>query len=122
MNTSAPSSTSSARPRSSRGFVSCRERVLDRGQPRAAAVHAPRAVAADDVAHARGEQDLGHGRARRADPGDDDPDVVELLADELERVQQRREDDDRRPVLVVMEDRDIERLAQPPLDLEAARR
>ena len=30
------------------------------------------------------------------------------LADDVERVQERREDDDRRPVLVVVEDRDVE--------------
>ena len=44
------------------------------------------------------------------------------LADHLQRVQQRRQHDDRRAVLVVVEDRDVERLAQAPLDLEAARR
>ena len=42
------------------------------------------------------------------------------LADDAERVQQRGEDDDRRPVLVVVEDGDVECLAQPALDLEAA--
>ena len=35
---------------------------------------------------------------------------------------QRGEHDDRRPVLVVVEDRDVELLVQPALDLEAARR
>ena len=45
-----------------------------------------------------------------------------LLADDLQRVEQRRQHDDRGAVLVVVEDRDVERLLQPPLDLEAARR
>ena len=44
------------------------------------------------------------------------------LVDDAQRVQQRREDDDRRPVLVVVEDGDVELLAQARLDLEAARR
>ncbi len=44
------------------------------------------------------------------------------LADEAQRVQERREDDHRRPVLIVVEDRDVELLAQAALDLEAARR
>ena len=44
------------------------------------------------------------------------------LADDPQRVQQRRQHDDRGAVLVVVEDRDVERLLQPPLDLEAARR
>ena len=51
-----------------------------------------------------------------------DPDVVELLVDHAQRVGQRREHDDRGAVLVVVEDRDVEQLAQPRLDLEAARR
>jgi hypothetical protein len=44
-----------------------------------------------------------------------------MLLDHAERVQQRREDHDRRPVLVVVEDRDLERRPQPLLDFEAAR-
>ena len=47
---------------------------------------------------------------------------VGVLADHPQRVQQRRQHDDRGAVLVVVEDRDVERLLQPPLDLEAARR
>ena len=60
-------------------------------------------------------------RAGRADAGHDDAHVRELLADDAERVDQRGEDDDRRAVLVVVEDRDVERLAESALDLEAAR-
>ena len=46
----------------------------------------------------------------------------ERLADDLERVDERGEHDDRGAVLVVVEDRDVEAGPQPPLDLEAARR
>ncbi|MCO5556195.1 hypothetical protein L7F22_009739 [Adiantum nelumboides] len=61
-------------------------------------------------------------RAGRTDPADDDADVGELLADHAQRVAQGAEDDDGGAVLVVVEDRDVEQLAQPALDLEAARR
>ena len=55
-------------------------------------------------------------------PDIDDPHVGELLADDAQRVGERRQHDDRRAVLVVVEHRDVEQLAQPGLDLEAARR
>src|SRR3712207_8358175 len=45
----------------------------------------------------------------------------EVLVDAAQRVGERRQHDDRRAVLVVVEDGDVERLAQPALDLEAAR-
>jgi len=79
-------------------------------------------VAADDLSGAGGEEHPRGRRARGARAGDDDPDVLEPLADDAERVQQRGEDDDRGPVLVVVEDGDVELLAQARLDLEAARR
>jgi hypothetical protein len=53
---------------------------------------------------------------------DADADLVHALVDDAQRIRQRGEDDDRGAVLVVVEDRDVERLAQPGLDLEAARR
>ena len=46
----------------------------------------------------------------------------DVLADQGERVQERGADDDRRAVLVVMEDRDRHALAQLLLDVEAFRR
>ena len=63
-----------------------------------------------------------HATPGGTDAGDDDPDVLGALADELERVHERRGHDDRRPVLVVVEHRDVEQLLQPALDLEAAGR
>ena len=71
---------------------------------------------------ARGEQDLGARDAGGAGADDHDRDVLGSLADDAQRVQEGGQDDDGRPVLVVVEDRDVELLAQPPLDLEAARR
>ena len=82
----------------------------------------PLAVAADDLPRSGGEQ---HPRGRRpgcAGAGQHDPHVLEPLADDAQRVEQRGEDDDRGAVLVVVEDRDRELLAQARLDLEAARR
>ena len=48
--------------------------------------------------------------------------VLHALVDDLQRVEQRGEHDDRGAVLVVVEDRDVQPLLQPVLDLEAARR
>jgi hypothetical protein len=53
---------------------------------------------------------------------DHDAHVLGALADDPQRVEERGEHDDRRAVLVVVEDRDLELVAQAPLDLEAARR
>ena len=55
-------------------------------------------------------------------PVDHDLHVLDPLVDDAQRVEQRGEHDDGRAVLVVVEDGDVERLAQPALDLEAARR
>jgi hypothetical protein len=64
---------------------------------------------------------------RSPSPAAPAPDITirtsgELLADDPQRVGQRGQHDDRGAVLVVVEDRDVEQLAQPALDLEAARR
>ena len=55
-------------------------------------------------------------------PEIDDLDVADLLADDPQRVDQGGEHHDGGAVLVVVEDRDVELVAQPALDLEAARR
>ena len=49
-----------------------------------------------------------NGHPRRTAAGGDDADVLDALADDAQRVQQGGEDDDRRPVLVVVEDGDVE--------------
>ena len=49
-------------------------------------------------------------------------DVADALPGDLQRVQERGAGDDGRAVLVVVEDRDVQRLLQPPLHLEALRR
>ena len=79
------------------------------------------AVAGDDVVGALGVQQLDDRRAGGADAGDDDPDLGELLVHHPQRVGQGGEHDDRGAVLIVVEDRDVQLVAQPALDLEAAR-
>ena len=110
MKTSAPVSASSAAPVRPRGFVSPAYPALTAESPGRPAVHDALAVAADHVRDSGGEQHLRHCDAGRADAGDDDPEVLDPLADDLERVDERSQDDDRRAVLVVVEDRDVELL------------
>ena len=68
------------------------------------------------------EQDPGHGDAGGTGAGDHDPGAVAGPPGQPQRVRQRRERDDRRAVLVVVEDRDVEQALEAALDLEAARR
>jgi hypothetical protein len=63
--------------------------------------------------------ELGATDARSARAGEHDLHVLGLLARKLERVEERRRRDDRRPVLVVVEDRDLHAPAQLLLDVEA---
>jgi len=79
-------------------------------------------VAADDRARTGGEEDLRHGGPGGTTAGGHDLDVFQALADDAQRVEERCEHDDRRAVLVVVEDGDVQFVAQPPLDFEAARR
>ncbi|MDQ1038326.1 hypothetical protein QFZ75_004742 [Streptomyces sp. V3I8] len=78
-------------------------------------------VGHDGVLDARGDQQFQDGSTGRARAGHDDADVAGRLAGHTQRVGQRGEHDDRRAVLVVVEDGDVEGLAQAGLDLEAAR-
>src|SRR5690606_7635659 len=78
-------------------------------------------VGDDDVAgtgRAQQTQDRGAGRARA---GEHDPGGGDVLLHDAQGVAQRGDDDDRGAVLVVVEDGDVQLLAQTVLDLEAAR-
>ncbi len=63
-------------------------------------------IDADDVMGAGLEQDAGHGDPGRADAPDHDPQLVQPVAGELERVEQRGHDYHGGAVLVVVEDRE----------------
>ena len=67
------------------------------------------------------EQDPCHGDARGTGPGDDDRQVAERFSTTLTALQQGSQGHDRGAVLVVVEDRDVEPLLEPSLDLEAPR-
>ena len=123
MNTSAPASSSSAVPATSRRGSCARASACEPGRGRRGRGGSRRCWSQPTISRdALREQDVRARDARRADAGDDDAHVLGALADDPQRVQQRREHDDRRAVLVVVEDGDVELVAQPPLDLEAARR
>jgi hypothetical protein len=62
---------------------------------------------------------LGGGDRRGAGAGEDDADLLDRLADDLERVEERGAGDDRRPMLIVVEDGDLHRLPEGLLDDEA---
>ena len=57
-----------------------------------------------------------------AGAGEHDADLVDFLAGDLERVEQRRAGDDRGAVLIVVEDRNLQRLPERLFDVEAVRR
>ena len=90
----------------------------------AAAVDDALGVAEDDVVRLEAErlQELDRGDARSARAVDDELRRLDVAPGEVERVDEPRRRDDRRAVLVVMEDRDVHELAQALLDDEALRR
>ena len=65
---------------------------------------------------------LGRGDRRRARAGEHDLHRLDLLVDDLERVEQRGAGDDRGAVLVIVEDGNLHRLPKRFLDQEAVRR
>ena len=61
-------------------------------------------------------------RPRRAGALEDDLQLAEVLSGDLDRVEERGAGDDRRAVLVVVEDRDLQCLAERLFDVKAVRR
>ncbi len=72
--------------------------------------------------HPQRHQQIHTGDRRRARARDHHPHVGQILLDDAQTVEDRRGADDRRAVLIVMEDRDIHPLAQLLLDVETLRR
>jgi hypothetical protein len=75
-----------------------------------------------DRADAAGADQAGRPGAARARAGHHHAHLRELALGRRRGVQERREDDDRGPVLVVVYDRDRELLVEAALDLKALRR
>ena len=69
--------------------------------------------------HAQPDVVLGAGNRARARAVEDHPHLVDALARHFQRIQQRRAGDDRRAVLVVVEDRNLHRPPQLFLDDES---
>ena len=82
------------------------------------------AVAHEDILALHAKADVVFGRAdgRSASPGKHYLHLADVLADDLERVEQRGAGDDRGAVLVIVEHRDAHGAAQCLLDVEALRR
>ena len=93
--------------------------------PVAARVDHAVAIAHDDVLALHAEPHVMLGRRDRGGAGAGEHDAASsamFFVDDLERVEQRGAGDDRGAVLVVVEDGDLERLAQRLFDVEAVRR
>ena len=95
-------------------------------------VHAFGAALVDDTLGVAQDQVLGReaDRLEQFEAGDaggagavaDQPGRLDVASGEIERIEQARGGDDRGAVLIVVEHRDVEQLAQPLLDDEALRR
>ena len=79
------------------------------------------AIAHRDVPEARGQEQLHDRDGCRAGAGGDDPHVLLLLPNDLQRVGQTGQRDDGGAVLVVVEDGDVARFLQLALNFKAAR-
>lgn len=77
------------------------------------------AVASDDVVHAARQQDLDDRDASSADAVDDDLQILKGASAETARVDQGTQDHYGSAMLVVMEDRYVEKFPKPFLDFEA---
>ena len=122
MNTSAPAEPLDERAREPGRVGVRRDPRLERVEALATGVHRAAGVEGDDVPGALRQQQPDDRLPRGAGARDEDPDVGQRLPDDAQRVRQGGEHDDRGPVLVVVEDGDVEHLPQPRLDLEASRR
>ena len=87
-----------------------------------AGIEGATAIADDHVSHAVRKHDVGARQTGGAGADDHNREVLGALVDDPERVEECRQHDDRRAVLVVVEDQDVKLCAQAAFDLEAARR
>ena len=122
MKTSAPWSTSWTVPILRSGLVLSANHSLAKFRPAPPRVHGTLPVDADDLADAGVDQDPADRHAGCADARDHDRQVTDVATGEPERVPQRGQGDHGRAVLVVVEDRDVERRLERLLHFEGARR
>ena len=111
--------------------VGQRAALRRRGKACFVLVHAALATGVDDagavahedvgVAGAQGDVEVGHGDAGRARAVNDDADIANGLANDLERVEETRAGDDGRAVLVVVEDGNVAAALGFLFDKEALR-
>ena len=88
----------------------------------APAIQCTALIAADDVFHSRGHDDLRARNPGRSNSVHHDFEVAHLLANDLQRINQGSEDDDCRAVLVVMHYRNVELFLESFFNLETTRR
>src|SRR5436305_11210512 len=62
---------------------------------------------------------FGGGNCRRAGARENDDHVLDVLLDDLQRVEQRGTGDDRRAMLIIVKDGNAHRLSERLLDVEA---
>ena len=104
-------------------------RVRDFGDVVLVRVHAVRAalidraerIAEDDVLGTHAVDEARDGLSGSTGTVDDEPYLREVAARELERIDERGDDDDGRAVLIIVEYRDVELLAEFIFDIEALR-
>lgn len=87
-----------------------------------AGIEDPVPIAADDLLDPRREEDVGNRHPGRSHPVDHHLKIFQLFLNNLNRIQQRGQDDHRRPMLIVVENRDIEALPEASLNLKTTRR
>ena len=95
--------------------------ISPRRSPRARSRALPLRSQPTDLGDPGGEHHLRHRYPGGAEANHQHPQLLDRLAGDLQRVEERRHRHHRGAVLVVVEDGDVERLLQPVLDLEAAR-
>ena len=97
--------------------------LLDPVHPgRAPRVDGTGRIAEDHVAHPHADQELAHRNGTRTGAIDDDRDVAQGASGDLARVHHAGQHHHRRPMLVVVEDRNTGLPLQPLFDVEATRR
>ena len=123
MNTSAPLMTSRTVPLFVVGIRVPRVPVFDPIHPFAASgIKSACLIATNNVPHTRRHDDLRTGDSSRAHSVNNHLNVAHILADNFQRIQKRREDNNCSAVLIVMKHRDVEFFLESVFNLKTSRR